>query len=489
MKRFLLSACVALLLLATLLTLCSCSGLFGQDENYEVCETMVYSGMPPISDLIKSIGTSKDEDEERESTSNEEALKASGTSYLVCMCYGTPDANDLMDRLRFVLVSGDELLYNEACVTLGEAKDYDIPNNPFHGAGKRNIEGIMVVPFELHTGKEGTLYVDYDNGSKETLLESPVGSVIEGAEVSVDGMQVGYLTEEAYQDGGFEDADMTKTLTATPGEPSYMVLDVTFTARQKNEGDLSANCHIGFPGLKEGGITIEAAPTTNIKMAERNGVYDVCATYSIPQEKNGEKNVRMVLRINTPEDVGEGIHLLLAGSGAVTMTGTAYVPDLMAEGISFEAFIPVWKRDTMPTWGKVLLTIGVALVLFFVMCVVVGMSSASEWWEWFMPLVSWLATTVLMILLFCLTSFAWWVVLIDIVSVYIALMLSHVLASNIVDSNVGNNAPVAISLLLCAVGSVLLLLLAPWIWWIPLLAAVGISAVSALIFGAIGYHM
>ena len=268
-----------------------------------------------------------------------------------------------------------------------------------------------------------------------------------------------------------------------------MVLDLIFTARQKNEGNLALSCHIGFPGLGEDGITVEAAPTTDIEITEKNGILDVCTTYKIPQEKNDAKTVRMIFRMNHPEEIDAGINLVLAGNRAVTMMGTSYMPDLMAEDIFFEEFIPVWKRDNMPTWGKVLLTIGVIVVLFFIACIIVGASSATEWWETFMPVISWLATAVLMILLFCLTPFAWWVVLIDTLVMYTALTLWYVLAANIVDGNVGSCTPLAFGLLISAVGSIVLLLLMTWSWWIPLIIAVVASGLLALTFGAIGNKM
>lgn len=486
-KRIVTGVLAALMLLTVMLTLSSCGN---QSEDYEICETLIYSGMPPISELIMSISAGKSEDDEK-GESNDEALATTGTNYLVCMCYGTPDAYDLKENLRFVFVSGDDILYDEECVTVSKWKDYDIPNNPFHGVGKRSIEGIMVITFELNAGKDGKLYIDHEEDSqgRSVLLESPVGSIADGAEVSVDGIKAGYLTEETYRDGGFEDADMTDTPVVTPGAPSYMVLDLLMTARQKNEGDQTVSCHVGFPGLFEGGITVEAAPTTNIKMVERNGVLDVCTTYSIPQEKNGQKTVRMVLRMNDPEAVDDGIHLLLAGSSSLKMMGTVYMPDLASTSRSFEAFIPAWQRDTMPTWGKVLLVVGVVLVLFFVTAIIIGLGDATEWWEWTFPVLTWLAASAAMILMFCLAPFAWWVVLITTLVFYIALTLGHVLASNIVDNNVGSCGPLVFSYLISATGSILLFLLASWVWWASMLVSVGICAVSTLIFGAIGYRM
>lgn len=477
-----------MMLMATLLLLSSCAN---QSEEFEVAETLVFSGFPPITELIKSITTSKEEDEENKGTSNTDALETTGENYLVCMCYGTPDAAELKKSLRFVLVSGGEILYDDECVSLGEAKDYDIPNNPFHGAGKRNVEGIMVVPFELLSGKSGMLYVDYadyDDG-KKVLLETPVGEEAGGIKVSVNDVKIGYLNAQTYNDGGFADEDMTESMIIVPGEPSYMVLDVSIAAQQKNEGDLSMSCHVGFPGLLDGGVTVEAAPTTDIKMSTRSGILDVCTTYSVPQEKNGEKNVRVVLRINEPEAVGEGIHLLLVGNESVKMVGTVYMPDLVAESRSFESFVPAWQMDTMPTWGKVLLTIAVVVVLFFVAAIIVASTDEDEWWGWFFPVMSWIATAVAMILMFCLAPFAWWVVLITTLAFYTVLTLSYVLAAKIVGDNVGNCGPLVVGFLLSAVGSIMIFVMASWIWWASLIAIVGVCAVPALICGAIGYNM
>jgi hypothetical protein len=142
-----------------------------------------------------SISAGKSEDDEK-GESNDEALATTGTNYLVCMCYGTPDAYDLKENLRFVFVSGDDILYDEECVTVSKWKDYDIPNNPFHGVGKRSIEGIMVITFELNAGKDGKLYIDHEEGTqgRPVLLESPVGSIADGAEVSVDRVNVAFTS-------------------------------------------------------------------------------------------------------------------------------------------------------------------------------------------------------------------------------------------------------------------------------------------------------
>ena len=198
-KRILTGFLAAILLLATLLTFSSCSK---QSAEFEIAETLIFSGFPPISELISSVLSGRDEDAENNGDVNSEVLETTGEYHLVCMCYGTPDAAELKKSLRFVLVSGEEIFYDAECVSVGEVKDYDIPNNPFHGVGKRNVEGIMVVTFDLIAGKEGTLYVDYadyDDG-KKVLLETPVGAIAEGSEVAVDRVQIGYLTEEAFDE-------------------------------------------------------------------------------------------------------------------------------------------------------------------------------------------------------------------------------------------------------------------------------------------------
>ena len=129
------------------------------------------------------------------------------------------------------------------------------------------------------------------------------------------------------------------------------------------------------------------------------------------------------------------------------------------------------------------------VVLFFVTAIIVSCTSTTEWWEWLFPVLAWIATAVVMILLFCLTPFAWWVVLIDTLAYYTLLTLSYVLAANIVGGNVGNCGWLALAFFISAIGSILILVMASWIWWVSLIAIAAACAVPAVIAGAIGYNM
>ena len=429
----------------------------------------------------------KEADAELESISSKEPIDASGTSYLVFLCYGTADAEDLAERLHFVLVSGEEILYDEECVTITETENHKyISNIPLNGM--KSVDAIMVIGFKMHTGKEGQLYVDYDKGGRKVLLRTPVGTVDDGTEVVVDDMTVGYLTEENYNDGDFEDEKITATPNFETDQPVYLVLGVDLSTKQENEGDLVLTVHINFPGLSKDGITVEAAPTIDIKMNERNGILDVCTIYKIPQEKDGVKNVRMILRINQPRAVEDGVHLLLTSNQAVSMLGTTYMPDLLTGGVSFQEFVPDWQKNTMANWRKNLIFICALIILFCATLAITVTFTENPFWKHLLLVAAWVGTVIPVIFILCLKTFAWWVILINILIIYAVMTLPAVVVARLMDGEGKGSLPTLIGILVSTLISSLVLSLMSTIWWIPLMISAGSSIVIAVICGFIGYR-
>lgn len=492
MKRFLLCACALLMLLPMLLTVSSCE-MATQDDEYEIAECITMDALPSFTELAASLLGGKDQEEEKE----QDCLSPSGTTHLIVMCYGTPDADHLKERLRFTLVSGEEILYDEACVQVGDVTEYDIPNNPFHGVAQRNIEGIMVVTFDLLTGKEGMLYVDYlayggesaTRAGAKTILQAPVGHNQKGQSVSVDSMKVGFLTEEAYNNGDFAEANITATPKSEMGAPTYMILDMAFSAREDNEGEFDLCCHVCFDLRTVEDVTVEAAPTNKTAKESMGDVLDVCMTYSIPPARDGQKSVRMILRVAAPNVEEAGMHLYLSGSNGMLLEGTVYIPDVLSAEDAFEAYAPAWKQDKMPTWGKILILLGFLAVWIIALCYYCAeISIAPEWWEWLLPTIAGVISSTVMALMFFAGSFAWWAVLAVSAGACVILVVATAIAAHIVDDNVGKLWPVVLSLLLSGTAFILLVTLSSLIWWAMLLVGLGITAALTLVAGAIGYH-
>ena len=160
-----------------------------------------------------------------------------GLNYFVYLIGGTPMApGELTGSLRFTLVDGAKLLYDEECVTLREPQTYygidatvDMSKRADERVTVTHDEGEMltwiVIPFEIY--EDGTLYVDFEleapsvssgNRKVENYVKDRVGEAHSTeAEAKIENVSIGYLTEDKYNYGNYSEVvNVIEKLDLTP---------------------------------------------------------------------------------------------------------------------------------------------------------------------------------------------------------------------------------------------------------------------------------
>ena len=131
---------------------------------------------------------------------------------------------------------------------------------------------------------------------------------------SVSDLSVGYLTEEAYAHGEFNDSAITETADFAVGEPQYVVIDFRIKTKKKNDGNELIALYTSVSDGNALDVTIQDAPTGKIEVSENNAA-EICTYYTIPSKKRDERTVRVILKI-VPRYKGEySLDIVMKGYG------------------------------------------------------------------------------------------------------------------------------------------------------------------------------
>lgn len=253
-------------------------------------------------------------------------LSPNGQYFIVCnyrcdehvIDDGSFELKDFTRSLRFTLVLNDGVvLYDSQAVEIGGASlngadsvevnlnaprnSRFIPSNILWYSSDDSTFAIAFAPKQ-----EGTLYVDfaleraqYDNVcSSKGLDYYMVGEAsADVLQVAVNNVSVGYVANDKYNNGNFDDGDLTLEPDFSGGN-AYMVLDFDFNAAQNNDDNasISAVVSVFATALK---ATIAEAPTGSVEERTESGVTKMYASFKVPPQASENKPVRMLVQLSS----------------------------------------------------------------------------------------------------------------------------------------------------------------------------------------------
>ncbi len=195
--------------------------------------------------------------------------------------------------------------------------------------------------------------------------------------VNINSFTMGYLTEELYNEGDFEEDGITESIDLTDGKRGYMVVDFSYTVLREIEIGRHIFLETVFPGRGVIDLTIEEAPTSGVEEIDSTSGTTVKAGFTIRGAVGETNSVRVIMRL-LPISGGDiffelkltsdnyshpaSRHIKISGSNLISRTITTGSPDIIyainADGRSYsvksarkdltDAVIPDRLSDGLP---------------------------------------------------------------------------------------------------------------------------------------------
>jgi len=162
--------------------------------------------------------------------------------------------------------------------------------------------------------------------------------------VEINSFTLGYLTEELYNEGVFNDNSLTETIDLTNGQTGYMVVDFSYTVLREIDSGRHIFLETFFPGRGVIDLTIEEAPTSVVREIESTSGTTVKAGFTIRGAVGETNSVRVIMRLLplsggeiffelklTPDnyDYPAENSIKISGSNLISRTITAGEPDVI----------------------------------------------------------------------------------------------------------------------------------------------------------------
>ncbi|MBQ8214236.1 MAG: leucine-rich repeat domain-containing protein [Clostridia bacterium] len=194
------------------------------------------------------------------------------------------------------------------------------------------VQGVIIIPLHFANENNGTMYIDLSVsgvGEKNSIMDTEevvqVGFDMSQPSAKINEVSIGYLAQSKYNNGSYSEADITDTASFANGEACYMVLDFAIEAIRDHDGNQNIHVVSHLPQRGSMSVTIEEAPTGQIKEEIIDNITTVYAAYSVPTTVGEVKTVRMLLRL-LPISGGEvELKLFLTGDETICVEGSTYI--------------------------------------------------------------------------------------------------------------------------------------------------------------------
>jgi len=118
------------------------------------------------------------------------------------------------------------------------------------------------------------------------------------ADAEITALSIGYLTENAYNNGNYSEESITANADFTSNSLLYMVVDMNIKALADNGGDLFVDVAVHASDAFVLTLTLQEVPTGKIESVDNNGgSLSYHLSYSVPAKKNEIKNAKMILKL------------------------------------------------------------------------------------------------------------------------------------------------------------------------------------------------
>ena len=169
------------------------------------------------------------------------------------------------------------------------------------------------------------------------LITKFTGFQTNDAIAEIGNFSIGYLTEDVYNDGEFDDSDLTENVIFKNGKPQYMVVDFKIKTLADNGGRESISVVARESDSDAMRTMIEEAPTGKIETTENtDGSRSYHLTYQIPAKKKEEKICRMILKLIPINGNDVDFSISVSGNDGVALTGETLVTHTFRIVLNFE---------------------------------------------------------------------------------------------------------------------------------------------------------
>jgi len=170
----------------------------------------------------------------------------------------------------------------------------------------------------------------------ETFLpEKPEEPAVPVAEITE--LSVGYLTESDYNNGDFDDWDITRDAVFQKDSPQYVVIDFSVRTTEDNSGGESIRISPRLSDPAAFSIMIQEAATGKIETVESgNGNRSYDLFYAIPSDKDAHKIVRMILKLTPNANVSDTVFdVLISGDDGTEIIGETHKAQDLHVGVFY----------------------------------------------------------------------------------------------------------------------------------------------------------
>ena len=146
---------------------------------------------------------------------------------------------------------------------------------------------------------------------------------LEQSDIKIDSFRIGYLSENEYNDGNFDDTSIKDTVSLDDRSNVYVIIDFSYTLLKNIPEDASVIFGAASDTRGVIDITIQEAPTSAIKETKSNSGIDLTAEFSLPEDINAQKSVRIALRIMPLGSGTPSLSFNLTATGGLKLYGNA----------------------------------------------------------------------------------------------------------------------------------------------------------------------
>jgi len=425
-------------------------------------------------------------------------LNPEGTSYLVALCYGKPDAGYLKTYLRFTMVNDDGVYYDGDCVETGEPLLYGIPLESFDMSAEPNerlkikcsgerMQGAVVIPFTVKEGMQGVLstycVIEPENDTTERYVDErsivQIGVPADNELVHVDNISTGYVNADEWNGGDFSSEAVSDTPDFENGDSCYMIMDVAYTSQKFVIGKRALGISVNLFDDTGAGVSLERTPTDFSERTYDSGLLHLESECELPAVNRRQRVERVILRLDSEEVISHSLGLFFYGNDGVVPSGLTYVDNAFsAKSFGSLDFAPLHQdKEPVPRWIAVLIMAIISIVIIIVATSFLYVACGNLIVEWYsiMPIVFAIESSLLAILSLSLfTSLPWWMVAIAELCVIGASMVS----AFITYSSGETFSPI---FTFVAYAVTVVPAISAWRWWVVLFAAAVFMIVDYII--------
>lgn len=246
-------------------------------------------------------------------------LRVNMKNYLICVLEGEAlkRGEELTANLRFTLYNGTSVKEDDECVRdvaikyssdfLGAQLDmYQSPEERLTLQNTATEEEKGLIILEFYPTETGDLMVDFSVTADEeqsvneidATNQAKVGKFfqdLETVQAELKTFEVGFISEEEYRNGNFNNGTIHTTPPQVGGQPFYMVVYYKLTTKDSFFNDQTFNLMTAVKG--DANLFIEEASTSKIESITTEEGYTMSASFTVGKTIGSTKEGHVIYRV------------------------------------------------------------------------------------------------------------------------------------------------------------------------------------------------